>query len=307
MARTLQDDGERSPIADAATTVALCALAVGVTAFGWLGKDVTPLHMSAHTFWQKPWQALTSVLPHGNVLHILFNVTMCFPLGRRIEAHYGSFRTLLFYVLLGAGSSAAEYAIFSGGIGLSGIVYGQWGFLWIASKRTMAFAGAVDNRTNVTFIVWFFFCIAATYTGALHIANVAHGAGALLGILTAYAVTTPPKTRPLAIAGLVAAVVIIGLGATKLRPWVNMGGLARDLEREALDVGEEDPERAVALLRKASAQSPKNAQIWYNRGVYEYRLGNSAVAVDAFNKACSLADDKEEREHFCRVVSAEPE
>ena len=198
MARTIRDDGESSPFAEAAATVALCALAIGVTLFAWLGKDVTPLMMSRDTFWAKPWQVLTSVLPHGDprgpsfqgVLHILFNVTMCFPLGRRIEAHYGSLRTLLFYLLLGAGSSAAEYAIFTGGIGLSGIVYGQWAFLWIASKRTMAFAGAVDNRTNVTFIAWFFFCIAATYTGALRIANVAHGAGALLGILTAYAVTT---------------------------------------------------------------------------------------------------------------------
>jgi len=44
------------------------------------------------------------------------------------------------------GSSAAEFALFQGGIGLSGVGYGLFGLLWVLSWHASDFAGGVDSQ-----------------------------------------------------------------------------------------------------------------------------------------------------------------
>ena len=79
-------------------------------------------------------------------------------------------------LLFAAGSSAADYAVSFGGIGLSGVIYGLFGLLWVLSRYNPD-RGAVDPNTDVVFTAWFFLCIVLTYTGSMNVANVAHGAG----------------------------------------------------------------------------------------------------------------------------------
>jgi hypothetical protein len=70
-----------------------------------------------------------------------------------------------------------------------------------------------------------FFCIATTVTHAYSVGNVAHGAGAIFGILTGYSITTPNR-RLLANAGI-AFLTLLGMcGATLGRPLVNLSGRA---------------------------------------------------------------------------------
>src|SRR5436309_2497422 len=83
-------------------------------------------------------------------------------------------------------SGALEFGFSDGGVGLSGVGYGLFGLLWILSKRDHRFADAVDARTIQTFIIWFFVCIATTIMHVMQVANIAHGGGAALGILTGY-------------------------------------------------------------------------------------------------------------------------
>ena len=73
--------------------------------------------------------------------------------------------------------NTAEQALFYGGVGLSGVVYGLFGLLWVLSRRDSRFRDAMDRQTVQLMVAWFFLCIVLTITGAWKVANVAHGAG----------------------------------------------------------------------------------------------------------------------------------
>jgi hypothetical protein len=84
------------------------------------------------------WRPFTSTLMHGDLLHAGFNVYWLLIFGAALENHLGSYRTLGLIVLLGYVSMLPEYVIGSYHreqpimiVGLSGIVYGLFGMLWI--------------------------------------------------------------------------------------------------------------------------------------------------------------------------------
>jgi membrane associated rhomboid family serine protease len=186
---------------DAHVTAGLCVLACGVTLMSWMGRDVSRLYLTQAAFFREPWRIVTCILPHANFrtdgfvgfFHILFNVTMILRFGRLIEEHYGSLLTALFYLVIAVGSGTAQFALDGGGIGLSGVGYGVFGFLWVAQRRSREFEGSMDYGTVATFVGWFFFCIAATRFNVLRIANVAHGVGGILGALIGVFATARAK------------------------------------------------------------------------------------------------------------------
>src|SRR5262249_35919136 len=135
------------------------------------------------------WRLITSIFPHGGILHLVFNVYWLWVFGTLIEEIYGHLKTAALIVLVAAVSSAMEFAFASGGIGLSGVGYGLFGLLWALSRNDQRFVDAIDRRTVELFVGWFFFCIIATLTKIMPIANIAHGSGAVLGILTGLAIS----------------------------------------------------------------------------------------------------------------------
>ncbi len=299
-------DEPKSP-ADLPVAVGTCLLAIGVTALYWAGRNIEPLTMSSAAFWRQPWRLVTSALPHAHyreggfvgIFHIVFNVAWTYRFGSVIEARYGSRSTLLLFLLLAAGSSAAEFAIFRGGIGLSGVGFGLWGFLWSLSRNTNDLDDVVDRRTNVTFVGWFFFCIASTYFHVMAIANVAHGMGAVLGALAAQAVSARSKTRrSLFAAGTALTFAACLAGGSVLRPIVNVDGYAREMAATAFDLVETDPARAAELYRKAFAKEPSNPNYCYNLGVALARSGHRDEAEKLYARACELSHGSDDR--YCR-------
>ena len=131
-------------------------------------------------------------------------------------------RTAGLFALLAVGSSLAEYDFGGQGVGLSGVGYGLFGFLWVLSRRDRRFVGTVDNQTVVLFIGWFFFCIVLTVKDVMPVANVAHGAGALLGLLIGWAVAGHYGRKPW-LCGAVGAMILTLLvaGGTVARPYIN--------------------------------------------------------------------------------------
>ncbi len=202
---------------DAHVTAGLCVLACGVTLLSWMGKDVSPLYLTSDAFFRQPWRIVTSVLPHANFrvdgfvgfFHIAFNVLMLLRFGRLIEARYATLLTALFYFVAAVVSSTAQFVWSEGGIGLSGVGYAVFGFLWVAGKRSADFADALDYGAVVTFVGWFFFCIAATHFGVMRIANVAHGAGAAIGGLIALFATARSSSSRIAFGALTAALTVV--------------------------------------------------------------------------------------------------
>ncbi|MFO0612534.1 MAG: rhomboid family intramembrane serine protease [Polyangiaceae bacterium] len=181
-------------------TAGVCALAICVTLLSWTGKDVSPLYLTEDAFFRQPWRILTSALVHANIrgggmgslsfTHLVFNCLMLFQYGRALEQRIGPSLTGLFYVLAAIAAGTAQYALGNGGIGLSGVGFAVFGYLWVASKRDRAYEDAIDYRGIVGFVFWFFFCVVATKFEVMRIANVAHFVGGVFGATVGFLATS---------------------------------------------------------------------------------------------------------------------
>lgn len=169
-------------------TVVIMAASVVCTFWGWMAPEQAYrwLYADGAGLWleHRAWCVFTSVLLHGDVLHLAFNLYWFWKLGRVLEMKPGT-RS---HVLLVAGaawvSGLAEFA--SGGmlgIGLSGVVYALFGYLLILRSTDTAYAQVLPFKTVRLFVIWFFLCIALTEAGVWNVANVAHGAGFVFGAL----------------------------------------------------------------------------------------------------------------------------
>jgi hypothetical protein len=81
--------------------------------------------------------------------------------------------------------SGSQFGFAIGGRGLSGLGHRLFGPLGVISKRDHRFGDAIDQKTNQLFVIWFLLCIATTALNIFPGGNMAHGAAAVLGILTA--------------------------------------------------------------------------------------------------------------------------
>src|SRR5687767_8287504 len=94
-------------------------LAAAVTLADLAGAvDVSPLEEDHHIRQGQVWRLVTSILPHVDPVHLLFNLYWLWALGSLVEEHFGHARTLALILALAVGSSAAEYALVHGGVGL---------------------------------------------------------------------------------------------------------------------------------------------------------------------------------------------
>src|ERR1700722_982708 len=112
---------------------ATAALAVAVTLAWWAKIDVSVLFESPQVGRGQWWRLLTSALPHINIFHLVFNLSWLWVLGTKIERILGHLNTLLLFLILAIGSGAFEYAFLGPGVGLSGVGYGLFCFLWVFS------------------------------------------------------------------------------------------------------------------------------------------------------------------------------
>jgi len=136
------------------------------------------------------WRPFTSTLMHGNLLHAGFNVYWLLIFGPVLEHRFGSYRTLGLIVLLGYVSMMPEYVIGSYRreepimiVGLSGIVYGLFGVLWVGRRWRSELRAVCTDETTQLLLGWFVLCIVLTYLDVMRVANIAHGAGFLFGAL----------------------------------------------------------------------------------------------------------------------------
>lgn len=165
-------------------TFSLVAASVTVTVWSWLGAG--PLvERYVHCNLEKLvageiWRAFTPAFLHYGILHLLFNMMWLQHLGRMIERIKGvGFLSVL--VLATAAVSNLLQAFLSGPHfgGMSGVVYGLFGYIWMKS-RFQPFEGLMlDDGTILLMIAWFGLCL----TGVVGpIANWAHAAGLVMGV-----------------------------------------------------------------------------------------------------------------------------
>lgn len=140
--------------------------------------------------WQgsKPWSLLTSSFLHADVLHLAFNCYWMWRLGQVLEQEVShvSYATLILVTTLF--SSLAEFAVMGQiGIGMSGMVYGVFGFMLVGRDRHPVFRRVINSNTITLFFVWLVLCFALTHSKIMPVANFAHLGGLAAGVLSGLA------------------------------------------------------------------------------------------------------------------------
>lgn len=143
------------------------------------------------------WRLFSPAILHAELLHILFNMLWLWMLGRQIEQRIGTLRYIALTIILGVVTNTAQY-LMSGPffLGYSGIVLGLAGFIW-AREKIAPWEGYPLQRSVILFLTIFVLAMFALQFGSFllilfsdttftpNIANTAHIAGALLGMLLA--------------------------------------------------------------------------------------------------------------------------
>lgn len=153
------------------------------------------------------WRLVTPMLIHLSPFHLLFNMIWLFQLGQLVERRYGWRRLALLILITAAISNFVQCTVplqFDGtapgllengtlvtGLGgMSGVVYGLFGFVWIKSMYDRSSGFFLPQATIVLMLVWLVFCMVPGLTERLlgtSVANWAHGVGLAIGMAVAYA------------------------------------------------------------------------------------------------------------------------
>src|SRR6266446_2984149 len=127
------------------------------------------------------WRLFTPMFIHFGPVHIFFNMLWLRDLGSMIEGRQSSTHLAILALVFSAGSNLAEFYIkhvaYFGG--MSGVVYGLLGYVWIRGKFDPASGLYLHRSTVIMMLIWLLLC----FTGLIgQIANYAHLAGLLMGM-----------------------------------------------------------------------------------------------------------------------------
>lgn len=131
------------------------------------------------------WRLFTPMFIHFGPLHILFNLLWLRDLGSMIEGRQTSWHLLALVLVIAAGSNLGQFYFGRGPVfgGMSGVVYGLLGYVWIRGKLDPGSGLFLHPSTVTMMIIWFVAC----WTGLLgNIANFAHAVGLGMGMAWGY-------------------------------------------------------------------------------------------------------------------------
>jgi len=183
-------------------TAALIAVSVAVAVLTGLGSNrkacqpfhITRVAVSGGTMRWMPglpevrqgqlWRLLTPIFLHFGILHIVFNMLWLKDLGGVIERRQGWWYLLAAVVAIGVTSNLAQYWWSGPNFGgMSGVVYGLLGYIWLRAKLDPKAGYFVDPRTITWMGIWLVLCM----TGMMGpIGNAAHVVGLLVGMAWAF-------------------------------------------------------------------------------------------------------------------------
>jgi len=130
------------------------------------------------------WRLITPIFMHFGILHILFNMLWLKDLGGMIERKLGWMYLGVMVLAMATASNLGQYLVSGPRFGgMSGIVYGLLGFIWMRGKFDPGSGLVLHPTTVVMMIAWFFLGL----TGMVgHIANTAHAVGLGMGMAWGY-------------------------------------------------------------------------------------------------------------------------
>jgi GlpG protein len=151
------------------------------------------------------WRLVSPIFVHYGAFHIIFNMLWLVQLGRMIEMRYGTLRlgmivifTAIFSNVLqsivpigvgGSGPFLINDLLITRFGGMSGVVYGLFGFIWLRMLYDPNARMYLSQMTVVLMIGYLFYCMVSPTIGGIEgsgrVANWAHGGGIVMGMLLA--------------------------------------------------------------------------------------------------------------------------
>jgi GlpG protein len=137
------------------------------------------------------WRLVTPMLIHFGLIHIFCNMMWLRDLGSMIEGRESSGRLALLVLVLAAASNLGQYYVSGPSFGgMSGVVYGLLGYIWIRGRCDPASGLFLHSSTVTMMLIWFFLCLAHVFGP---IANTTHAVGLVLGMAWGYLAS--PRVR----------------------------------------------------------------------------------------------------------------
>lgn len=135
------------------------------------------------------WRLVTPIFLHFSLVHILFNMMWMADLGSMIERRVSTWLLLRLVLGLAIGSNLVQYAVTGHPAfgGMSGVVYGLVGYIWMRGKFDPACGLFLNKQTVVMSLIWFFVCLVNLIP---NVANGAHAGGLILGMAWGWLAST---------------------------------------------------------------------------------------------------------------------
>lgn len=178
-----------------AFTIACGLVCIGL--FTGFNLDTKPATWDTYKHWGAPdsleifngsyWGLITCNFLHTEWWHIAFNMYWFWLLGKKIEFESSHFFYGVLIFTSAWVSSVAQLSFGNAtGIGLSGIVYAFFGYIFIKSAASETYKQFLDRRTINLFLSWLAIGVLLTRFNMISIGNAAHIAGLLWGMSVAY-------------------------------------------------------------------------------------------------------------------------
>jgi len=125
------------------------------------------------------WRLITPIFVHFGILHLLFNMMWMRTLGGLIEFRQGIVKFAAMILILAITSNLTQFFMAGPGFGgMSGVVYGLFGFVWIRGRVDPAAGFFLPGSSVAIMMGWYVLCV----LGVLGpIANWAHTGGLAVG------------------------------------------------------------------------------------------------------------------------------
>jgi len=148
--------------------------------------------------WQQPWRLISPVLLHFGWLHVVFNLLWWLDLGRRIERQSRLLLIMLLVLTSLAGNVAQAWQEASLFGGLSGVIYGLLGYIWVID-RFNAPRYHLPQSILVFMLLWLLLGMSGLFSvvGIGSIANMAHLGGLVAGVLCGFLHTLLWRIQPI--------------------------------------------------------------------------------------------------------------
>ncbi len=133
------------------------------------------------------WRLWTPMFLHFSGFHILFNSLWLWELGRRVERLHGPLLYGLLIIVVSLSSNCFQYwfegpSLFGG---MSGVIYGLLGYIWMRQKFNPHPLLAVPMGMIIFMLVWLFACVFGLANIFMDdkVANGAHIGGLVAGMI----------------------------------------------------------------------------------------------------------------------------